>query len=78
MMTLGAVFEDLSIAVLLGGGFVLFNIGFAGFMLNLNTLPEVVKWVQWISPMKYALEAVTINEINGLTIEDSLSGVPCE
>lgn len=78
MMTLGAVFEDLSIAVLLGGGFVLFNIGFAGFMLNLNTLPGVVKWVQWISPMKYALEAVTINEINGLTIEDSLSGVPCE
>lgn len=76
MMILAALFEDLSVAILLGGAFVLFNIGFGGFLLNLNTLPSVVRWIQWLCPMKYALEAVTVNEVDHLTIADSLDGVP--
>lgn len=75
MMILSALHEELSVAVLLGGAFILFNIGMGGFLLNLDTLPRVIRWVQWICPLKYALEAVAINEVDGLQIKDSLNGL---
>ncbi len=40
-MLLAAVVEDVSVSILLGGLFILFNIGFGGFLLNLNELPSV-------------------------------------
>lgn len=78
MMVLAALVSDLSVAILLGGGFVLFNIGMGGFLLNLETLPGVVRWIPYACPMKYVLEAVTINEVQGLKIQDTLEGLPID
>jgi hypothetical protein len=50
---------------------------FAGFFVHLNSVPQVLRWLQWMCPLKYALEALTVNEVNsGLQINDTLSGVP--
>ncbi|SNX87602.1 related to ADP1 - ABC transporter [Melanopsichium pennsylvanicum] len=74
-MILAAVIEDLSISILIAGMYILFNIGFGGFLLNLNNLPGVFRWLQWICPMKYALEAVASHELDGLKLVDTVGGV---
>jgi len=50
---------------------------FAGFFVHLSRIPQVLRWLQWICPLKYALEALSVNEVNsGLQINDVLQGVP--
>ena len=50
---------------------------FAGFFVHLNDIPPVLRWLQWLCPLKYALEALSVNEVgSGLMIEDTLQGVP--
>jgi hypothetical protein len=50
---------------------------FAGFFVNLSDIPPVLRWLQWIAPLKYTLEALSVNEVgSGLMIEDTLQGVP--
>lgn len=50
---------------------------FAGFFVHLNDIPQVLRWLQWICPLKYALEALSVNEVgSGLMIQDTLQGVP--
>ena len=50
---------------------------FAGFFVNLSDIPPVLRWLQWIAPLKYTLEALAVNEVgSGLMIEDELQGVP--
>jgi ABC-2 type transporter len=50
---------------------------FAGFFLHLDSIPPVLRWLQWLCPLKYNLEALSVNEVNsGLQIVDVLQGVP--
>ncbi len=42
---------------------------FAGFFVHLNSIPQVLRWLQWMCPLKYALEALSVNEV-------TLQGVP--
>ena len=50
---------------------------FAGFFVNLSDIPPVLRWLQWLAPLKYTLEALSVNEVgSGLMIEDTLQGVP--
>ena len=50
---------------------------FAGFFTHLNSIPQVLRWLQWMCPLKYALEALSVNEVSsGLEIRDVLQGVP--
>lgn len=52
---------------------------FAGFFVHLNDIPPVLRWLQWICPLKYTLEALAVNEVGaGLMIEDTLEGVPVD
>ena len=75
-MLLAALIEDLSVSILFAGIFILFNIGFGGFLLNLNDLNGAFRWLQWICPMKYALEAVASQQLSGLQLVDTVGGVP--
>jgi hypothetical protein len=55
----------------------LYQMTFAGFFVHLNSIPPVLRWLQWLCPLKYCLEALAVNEVgSGLMIEDSLQGVP--
>jgi hypothetical protein len=50
---------------------------FAGFFTHLSSIPQVLRWLQWECPLKYALEALAVNEVSsGLEIRDVLQGVP--
>jgi hypothetical protein len=50
---------------------------FAGFFVHLNSIPPVLRWLQWLCPLKFALEALSVNEVgSGLMIKDTLEGVP--
>lgn len=69
-MVLAALFEDVSHGIILAGLYVIFNIGLAGFMINLQKMPVAVRWLKWVAPSKFALEAVSVNEVRGLPIID--------
>jgi ABC-2 type transporter len=73
----GSAISDGGLALLLSSLAGLYQMTFAGFFVHLNSIPEVLRWLQWMCPLKYALEALTVNEVNsGLQIKDTLSGVP--
>ncbi|POW17369.1 hypothetical protein PSTT_00735, partial [Puccinia striiformis] len=52
------------------------QLGFAGFFVNLTSMTKVLRWVQYVIPLKFALEAMTTNEVSaGLMIDDNLQGI---
>lgn len=76
---LACVFSNGGVAILLSALSGLFQMTFAGFFVHLNDIPPVLRWLQWIDPLKYALEALSVNEVgSGLQIVDTLEGVPVD
>ncbi|GAA6023495.1 hypothetical protein JCM10207_006217 [Rhodosporidiobolus poonsookiae] len=74
-LVLAACITDTGIAILISSIINLFQLAYAGFFLNLSRIPPVLRWLQWLAPLKYALEALAVNEVGaGLMIEDSLEG----
>lgn len=74
---LGCIFRNGGIAILLSALSSLYQMTFAGFFVHLSDIPPVIRWLQWLCPLKYALEALSVNEVgSGLMIEDTLEGVP--
>lgn len=74
---LGSAIADGGLALLLSALSGLYQMTFAGFFVHLNAIPQVLRWLQWLCPLKYALEALAVNEVNsGLQIKDVLQGVP--
>ncbi|KAF8061676.1 hypothetical protein FPV67DRAFT_1509891 [Lyophyllum atratum] len=74
---LGTMFHNGGIAILLSALSALYQMTFAGFFVHLNAIPPVLRWLQWLCPLKYTLEALATNEVgSGLLIEDTLQGVP--
>lgn len=72
---LAALIDDVGSAILISSVVILFEMAFAGFFVNLSSIPPVLRWLQWLAPLKYALEAVTVNEVGaGLMIVDELAG----
>jgi hypothetical protein len=74
---LGTLFHNGGIAILISALSALYQMTFAGFFVNLGAIPPVLRWLQWLCPLKYCLEALSVNEVGaGLMIKDNLSGVP--
>ena len=74
---LGCLFSNGGIAILLSALTALYQMTYAGFFVHLNDIPPVLRWLQWLCPLKYTLEALSVNEVgSGLMIQDSLQGVP--
>ncbi|GAA5980169.1 hypothetical protein JCM11641_006936 [Rhodosporidiobolus odoratus] len=72
---LAAAITDTGVAILISSILNLFQLAYAGFFLNLSRIPPVLRWLQWLAPLKYCLEALAVNEVGaGLMIEDSLAG----
>ncbi|KAH9918371.1 ABC transporter [Epithele typhae] len=70
-------FKFLFILVLYTLVMTLFVHDVCGFFVHLNDIPPVLRWLQWLCPLKYTLEALSVNEVgSGLQIEDTLAGVP--
>ncbi|KAJ7272947.1 hypothetical protein C8J57DRAFT_1178602 [Mycena rebaudengoi] len=76
---LGTLFHNGGVAILLSALSALYQMTFAGFFVHLNDIPPVLRWLQWICPLKYCLEALSVNEVgSGLKIQDTLQGVPVD
>lgn len=59
------LFNDVSVALALSILFILPVMIFGGLFLNVNTVPAFLRWLQWISPMKYAYTALLMNQYEG-------------
>lgn len=44
---------------------------FSGFLINTNSVPLLLSWIEYISPFRYALGAILINEFVGLELNCS-------
>lgn len=67
---LASLLRNGGVAILLSSIIGLGQMAYAGFFTNLRSIPPVLRWIQWLAPLKYALEALTVNEIsNGLLIK---------
>ena len=76
---LGSAIADGGLAILLSAVTGLYQMTFAGFFVHLDSIPQVLRWLQWMCPLKFALEALSVNEVNsGLQIRDVLQGVPVD
>ncbi|KAF9239156.1 hypothetical protein BU15DRAFT_46984 [Melanogaster broomeanus] len=74
---LATLFRNGGIAILISALTALYQMTYAGFFVHLSTIPPVLRWLQWLCPLKYTLEAVSVNEVgSGLMIQDVLQGVP--
>ncbi|OSX64901.1 hypothetical protein POSPLADRAFT_1064969 [Postia placenta MAD-698-R-SB12] len=76
---LACLFRNGGIAILLSALLALYQMTYAGFFVHLNSIPPVLRWLQWLCPLKYTLEALSVNEVgSGLKIQDTLDGVPID
>ncbi|KAK7035840.1 Abc transporter [Favolaschia claudopus] len=73
---LGTFFQNGGIAILLSALSALYQMTFAGFFVHLESIPPVLRWLQWLCPLKYCLEALAVNEVgSGLMIQDTLASL---
>ncbi|EIW85570.1 hypothetical protein CONPUDRAFT_118487 [Coniophora puteana RWD-64-598 SS2] len=76
---LGTLFYNGGIAILISALSALYQMTYAGFFVHLTSIPPVLRWLQWLCPLKYTLEALSVNEVgSGLMIQDTLQGVPVD
>ncbi len=48
---------------------------FSGFLANLDTIPVFLRWIQYVSPMRYGYIAVAKNEFAGARRGGGVAGV---
>lgn len=60
----GSVFTNEAVAIRVAPLALTPAILFAGFFFNLNTVYVWLRWLQWVSPIRYALEALIRNEFD--------------
>lgn len=73
---LAVSFREGGVAILISSILNLYQMAYAGFFLSLSSIPPVLRWLQWLDPLRYSLEALAVNEVTGgLLISDTLQGV---
>ncbi|MBW0485875.1 hypothetical protein O181_025590 [Austropuccinia psidii MF-1] len=73
---LAASMRNSAKAILISSFVNLCQLAFAGFFANLASISKAISWIQFIIPLKYSLEAMSVNEVgDGLMIDDTVQGV---
>ncbi|KAF2771146.1 putative ABC transporter [Teratosphaeria nubilosa] len=75
---IGICVQNQGVANLLGVLVMLFSLLFGGFLLNHNTIPKGLVWLQNLSIFHYAFEGLIINEVRYLTLLDKKYGLDIE
>lgn len=65
---LACIFPDVAVALMAAPLFILPLMMFSGFFLNAESTPVYLKWMEYISPMKYSFAALALNEFQGLEL----------
>ena len=76
-LLLAAMIRNTGVAILISAVVALVQMAYAGFFVSISNIPPVLRWIQYLDPLKYTLEALSVNEVSsGLLIEDVLGGIP--
>lgn len=62
---IGTIFKKDQTATVFGPVLLVPMILFSGFNVNLNTVYVWLRWIQWISPLRYTMEILLRNEFDG-------------
>jgi hypothetical protein len=65
---LACIFPDVAVALAVAPVIILPLVMFSGFVLNPESIPVYLFWVEWISPTKYAFAALAQIEFGGLKL----------
>ena len=72
---LGLAFANPSVANLLGSLTMLFSMLFGGLLLNKDSIPQHLRWLQHLSFFNYAFEALIVNEMRYLQLTEKKYGL---
>ncbi|KAF2863333.1 hypothetical protein K470DRAFT_211043 [Piedraia hortae CBS 480.64] len=75
---IGICIQNQGVASLFGVLVMLFSLLFGGFLLNHDTIPRPVAWLQNLSIFHYAFEGLIVNEVRYLTLTDKQYGLDIE
>ncbi|KAG0210809.1 hypothetical protein BGX28_008945 [Mortierella sp. GBA30] len=67
-LMIGIVFEEVGVANLMSSLVMLFSMLFGGLLLNKESIPEKLSWLQQLSFFNFAFEALLVNEITFLQL----------
>ena len=75
---LGILLRNPGVANLIGSLTMLFSLLFAGFLLNRESIPAAVLWLQKLSIFHYGFEGLIVNEVKFLQLVDKKYGLDIE
>ncbi|KAK3842498.1 MAG: hypothetical protein J3R72DRAFT_368062 [Linnemannia gamsii] len=67
-LMIGVIFEEVGVANLMSSLVMLFSMLFGGLLLNKESIPANLSWLQKLSFFNYAFEALLVNEITFLQL----------
>ncbi|KAJ3069853.1 hypothetical protein HDU98_007087 [Podochytrium sp. JEL0797] len=74
-LTISILFKNSSLATLLATLVMLFEMLFGGLLLNKQTIPGWASWMSHASFFNAAVEALIVNEVDGLTLYEQKYGL---
>ena len=57
---------NVQVGTIIGPIFIVIFLIFGGPLVNLDTAPDALKWIKWLSVIRYTFSALSINEFTGL------------
>ncbi|KXS21830.1 P-loop containing nucleoside triphosphate hydrolase protein [Gonapodya prolifera JEL478] len=76
-MLIASIAPNAQVGSVIAPIFNLIFIVFGGNFANLDSIPVFIRWLQWISPVKYSYSALMINEFSGLTFTCDSGSTRC-
>ncbi|KAL2917532.1 hypothetical protein HK105_202815 [Polyrhizophydium stewartii] len=76
-LMIGAGVPDVRVGLIIGPLINIIFILFGGQLVNLDKVPVVLRWIQWVSIISYTNKALNQNEFYGLTLAPCSPGGMC-
>ncbi|KAJ3083319.1 hypothetical protein HDU99_010950, partial [Rhizoclosmatium hyalinum] len=73
-ISLGVAMSDVGTATLVGAILILFKMLFAGLIISQDSIPQAIRWIQYISFFRYPYEGMVVNDLALLQITDVFDG----
>lgn len=67
---ISTISPDMQVGIAIAMPILLLFVLFGGFAVNTSTLPGSIRWMQWLSPFRYAYEAMCISEFEPRGMQD--------
>ncbi|KAJ3335669.1 Talin-1 [Gonapodya sp. JEL0774] len=74
-LTIGIIISEIGLANLISTLVMLFAMLYGGLLLNKASVPEYLGWLRNLSFFNFAVEALIVNEVNGLTLVEDKFGL---